>query len=264
MVTAPLRLQRIAAYAVCTDAFGRVLLVRASRLSHFPGRWFLPGGGVDHGEHPEGALRREVLEETALDVRVASLRTVLSDVTTLPDDGSLLHTVRFVYDVEILGGALQSERDGTTDAVRWCHPDESSALPLMPFVSIVLSSPSTSTGGVHHVELYVADLDRSAGFWRPLLESLGWSAYQSWPGGRSWRLGATYLVFVQVADDLQGGLAVAVRTETRVAATVQDHAPVGVLDRVDDDAHRHGTRGERAQHAREPGADPEYLAAAST
>jgi catechol 2,3-dioxygenase-like lactoylglutathione lyase family enzyme len=53
---------------------------------------------------------------------------------------------------------------------------------------------------LHHVEIYVADLDRSTGFWRPLLERLGWTAYQSWPGGRSWRLGPTYLVFVQVIE----------------------------------------------------------------
>ncbi len=54
---------------------------------------------------------------------------------------------------------------------------------------------------LHHVEVYVGDLVRSASFWRPLLERLGWTAYQSWPGGRSWRLGPTYIVFAQVADD---------------------------------------------------------------
>lgn len=54
---------------------------------------------------------------------------------------------------------------------------------------------------LHHVEIYVSDLDRCVTFWRPLLERLGWAAYQSWPAGRSWRLDATYLVFVQVADD---------------------------------------------------------------
>lgn len=54
---------------------------------------------------------------------------------------------------------------------------------------------------LHHLEIYVADLDRSTAFWLPLLERLGWTAYQSWPGGRSWRLGPTYLVFVQVSDD---------------------------------------------------------------
>ena len=35
-------LRRIAAYAVCTDADGRVLLVRASTRSGTPGVWSLP------------------------------------------------------------------------------------------------------------------------------------------------------------------------------------------------------------------------------
>ncbi len=203
-VTAPSSRQRIAAYAVCRDSSGRVLIVRASRLSHFPGRWFLPGGGVDHGEQPEAAVRREVMEETSLAVRVRGLTTVLSDVLTLPDDGSQLHTVRLVYDVDILAGALQFERAGTTDEARWCHLSELAALPLMPFVASALSPSPPTTGGVHHVEVYVSDLVRSAAFWRPLLERLGWTAYQSWPGGRSWRLGPTYIVFAQVADDAGG------------------------------------------------------------
>ncbi len=58
-----------------------------------------------------------------------------------------------------------------------------------------------TAGLLQHLEIYVADLDRTTAFWTPLLERLGWTAYQRWPGGRSWRLGPTYLVFVQVAED---------------------------------------------------------------
>ena len=52
-------LRRIAAYAVCTDAEGRVLLVRASTSSGTPGVWSLPGGAVDHGEDPNHTVVRE-------------------------------------------------------------------------------------------------------------------------------------------------------------------------------------------------------------
>lgn len=54
-----------------------------------------------------------------------------------------------------------------------------------------------TVGCLHHVELYVSDLDRSIAFWGWFLESLGYKLYQSWEQGRSWRLYDTYLVFVQ-------------------------------------------------------------------
>ena len=52
-------------------------------------------------------------------------------------------------------------------------------------------------GVLHHIEIYVSDLDRSVEFWRWFLERLGYMPYQSWDKGRSWQLGSTYLVFVQ-------------------------------------------------------------------
>jgi catechol 2,3-dioxygenase-like lactoylglutathione lyase family enzyme len=54
-----------------------------------------------------------------------------------------------------------------------------------------------ATGILHHVELYVSDLSRSLAFWGWLLGQLGYQQYQDWPEGRSYKLDATYLVFVQ-------------------------------------------------------------------
>ncbi len=51
---------------------------------------------------------------------------------------------------------------------------------------------------LHHVELYVSNLHDSIRAWEWLLcEQLGYMLYQSWPEGRSYRYGETYLVFVQ-------------------------------------------------------------------
>lgn len=57
--------------------------------------------------------------------------------------------------------------------------------------------PDPRPGVLHHVELWVPDLARAAGEWGWLLTELGYAAYQDWPAGRSWRLGATYLVVEQ-------------------------------------------------------------------
>lgn len=67
------RLQRVAAYGVITDSRGRLLLTRLNDRTERPGCWTLPGGGVDHGEHPEQVMVREVLEETGLLVRPGDL-----------------------------------------------------------------------------------------------------------------------------------------------------------------------------------------------
>ena len=55
-------------------------------------------------------------------------------------------------------------------------------------------------GLVHHIELYVSDLKTSLNFWGWLLEELGYEIFQSWGQGKSWKLGETYLVFVQVEE----------------------------------------------------------------
>ncbi|MFC7867983.1 VOC family protein [Streptomyces murinus] len=47
---------------------------------------------------------------------------------------------------------------------------------------------------LHHIELWVPDLDRAVVSWGWLLGSLGWQPYQEWAAGRSWRLGETYVV----------------------------------------------------------------------
>ena len=54
---------------IVTDAAGRLLLIRRA---HPPeaGRWSLPGGRVEPGETVPEATRREVAEETGLDVEV--------------------------------------------------------------------------------------------------------------------------------------------------------------------------------------------------
>ncbi|WP_234993045.1 MULTISPECIES: VOC family protein [unclassified Paenibacillus] len=53
---------------------------------------------------------------------------------------------------------------------------------------------------MHHLELYVSDLEASAGFWGWLLGELGYEPYQRWEQGRSWKKDRFYLVLVQVEE----------------------------------------------------------------
>jgi 8-oxo-dGTP diphosphatase len=131
------RAQRVAVYGICDDGRGRVLLVRASSTLTVAGRWFLPGGGLEHGEDPVDGLRREFAEETGLTVTGETLQGVLSDLTTLPD-GALLHTVRIIYRVDAWQGTLQAEAVGSSEAVRWVDRREVGSLPVLPYVTTAL------------------------------------------------------------------------------------------------------------------------------
>jgi len=92
------------------DGEGRVLLVRQTYMTG----WRLPGGGLDHGEAPEKALRRELHEEVGLtggDIRFFGLysRKVwwLTHLTAL-------------YVIE--GGAIDFRPNWEVKAVCWVPP----------------------------------------------------------------------------------------------------------------------------------------------
>ena len=134
----PPRRQRIAAYALITRG-GQVLLTRMSDRTRIPGRWTLPGGGIDHGEDPREALRREVYEETGLHVRPGrALDVHSSHYTGARSDGVVedYHGVHLIFDAQVLPESADvaphvTELDGSTDHAGWVPLDEAATLPLL-------------------------------------------------------------------------------------------------------------------------------------
>src|SRR3954467_635134 len=131
-------LRRIAAYAVATDAEGRVLLVRASTRSGTPGVWSLPGGAVDHGEDPNHTVVRETAAETGLSVAVRDLPDVRADMRSLPHRGVTIHTDRLIYNVTIRGGTLIDRVGHPTDLARWHTLEEAEKLRPRPVTAAAL------------------------------------------------------------------------------------------------------------------------------
>ncbi len=57
----------------------RMLLLKRKNV-HGAGTWSTPGGHLDYGETPELCARREVKEETAVDISGVRFRAITSDV----------------------------------------------------------------------------------------------------------------------------------------------------------------------------------------
>lgn len=53
---------------------------------------------------------------------------------------------------------------------------------------------------LHHVEINVSNLEQSIAFWEWLLLELGYTPYQRWLQGISWKHEQTYIVFVQTEE----------------------------------------------------------------
>ncbi len=64
---ATVTIARVGGRLLLVDASQRLLLIH-ERLEHGGTHWLTPGGGVENGEHPREAARREAIEETGLEV----------------------------------------------------------------------------------------------------------------------------------------------------------------------------------------------------
>ncbi len=101
----------------------RVLLVKRGREPS-KGLWAVPGGKVEWGEPMRGAARREVLEETGLEVEIGDVVWVGEHVS---EDHHIV-LIDFVGTVQ--GGTLEASDDA--EEVRWVDLSTAEEYPLTP------------------------------------------------------------------------------------------------------------------------------------
>jgi len=121
---------RVAAYTLCQDDLGQVLLCHIDPSVGVGDLWTLPGGGLEFGEPPAAAALRELAEETGMVGQIIELVDVSDRCFRPADGGEQLHAIRIVYRARIVGGTLHDELGGSTDMARWWTPEEALRLRL--------------------------------------------------------------------------------------------------------------------------------------
>ncbi|HVL22379.1 MAG TPA: NUDIX domain-containing protein [Amaricoccus sp.] len=120
---------RLAVRAV-TVAAGRLLLVNA-----YPGDasdlWCAPGGGAERGASLEANLRREVAEETGLEVLPGRLLAV----TEFMNPATGFHQVELYFRAPLADPAAAAtlrDPEGVVNRLRWAVADELASLRFKP------------------------------------------------------------------------------------------------------------------------------------
>jgi len=94
--------------AIVEDAAGRILLVKhvPQRGGFWQGKWICPGGKLELGETIEDGIKREVREETQLEIDL--IKPLPAFDTIVRSNGDVaLHVVYIDYLARVTGGSLK-------------------------------------------------------------------------------------------------------------------------------------------------------------
>ena len=127
---------RPSCHAVVSDG-ERVLLVKRGG-EPFRGWWGLPGGAVELGETVAEALRREVREETGLEIEIERFLTYKDAVNRDEDDRIRFHYVILFFAARPVAGTLRAN-DDAAEAV-WVPRDQLGRYRLVPGTEQVLQA----------------------------------------------------------------------------------------------------------------------------
>jgi ADP-ribose pyrophosphatase YjhB (NUDIX family) len=90
---------------------GRSILLVERAKEPLKGYWSLPGGIVEAGEKLDAAIRREVLEETGLEIEIEALFEIFERIMPDAEGRPEYHYVLMDYWCRVTGGQLEAASD---------------------------------------------------------------------------------------------------------------------------------------------------------
>ena len=136
-------IERVIVSAIIFSKDGKILMGRKDPKAGgvYPDSWHIPGGGIEEGENMEETLRREILQETELDissahiVKVPEVEDGISE-KTLKETGEkvLVHMQFNRFEVYLDKSADEVELNPGDDLVelRWFSPEDLANIQQIP------------------------------------------------------------------------------------------------------------------------------------
>jgi 8-oxo-dGTP diphosphatase len=123
----------------------RVLLARRAR-EPFKGRWDIPGGFLEEGEHPLDGLRRELREETGLEVEPLEFVGVAMD--RYGGDSTAEATLNMYWTARVVSGEPEPADD--VSELAWFDRDELPGKDELAFENVPLVLAAWRAGRREH------------------------------------------------------------------------------------------------------------------
>jgi ADP-ribose pyrophosphatase YjhB (NUDIX family) len=118
--------------ALCEDEHGRLMLARRS-IEPRKGKWDTPGGFLEEGEPPLDGLKRELREETGLEVEPVEFLGALTDL--YGDGPEAVAVLSLNWTARVVGGTPEPADD--ISEIRWFAAEELPRPEEIAFPSVV-------------------------------------------------------------------------------------------------------------------------------
>ena len=128
-------IHRLVSKVMILNSEGKVLMGKIER-GHFVGHWTLPGGYMDHDEHPAIGCVRETVEEMGIDIELSDDEPIVTQ-RIFTDEG--ISFVSFTYKAEWLGDNSQIKlKENEISDYAWLTPKDAISTAVSGFDAAAL------------------------------------------------------------------------------------------------------------------------------